>query len=252
MTAIVFSRGSTPFSQKFALSIFNTDLIEELMKREEKNLKMMHAEFIDALTLNGLQLKLINALQHLLALLSKPNFSFQELMQQIAKISNLYQEIDSELNKADRHKLSVTLELQAQEKIKQDLLFQANLLYERIQNHIRKNIAEAGRIQYSKAMLKKEEAAYLKEEAAHLLAISQERENIKEVLINLGETLGFKVLCYMNRSPLALRKDHNLPKNQDYKNLSRLLDEYNSHVDNSTIRAHINKLFPRPPRGPRP
>ncbi len=251
MTAIVFSRETTTFAQKFALSFSNTDRIEELLKREEKNLKMMYGEFIGALTLTSLQLKLINALKQLLALLSKPNFSFQELMQQLSKISNFYHEIDGELSKAERHKLSVTLQLQAQEKTKQDLIQQANLLYEHIQNNIQRKIAEKLSRKITLEKLEKEEAARLKEKAAREFAIKQERENIKEALINIGETLGFKVFCSKGRLFLELRKNYPLPEFNGYQNLSELLDEYNSDVDNSKLSAHIKKLFPKPPKGPR-
>ncbi len=145
-------------SENSKLNLGNLDeaRIENLIAREKTNLIEMFWQFMDNFVLCRLQIKLINALKHLLKLLTKPNISIQELKQQLLKISALYSEVNSELDKAKQHHQDLAFELLAQQKKADEHLVAASESY-----YIEKNNSYR---QHAEAEKKKKEAKEKKAE----------------------------------------------------------------------------------------
>lgn len=230
MTVILFSIDPATFKPKYFLNGKSESSLEKLIMHEENNLKMMHGEYFGAITLCRLQFKLINALKHLVDLITKPQTSLQELMQQLSKISALYLEINGELSKAKRHKDAISHEVQAQEKKLQEELLNENITYYQ----------------------EKAEAKHDKAQRARIAAISQNPEpeltldvnlRVKALLNNICQILGLKLIP--SHQGFKLAPHPHLQGDPHVQFIEKLLNEFNQcRLNGTALEASLHRISP--------
>ncbi len=202
MPSVLKSISKTP---KLFLGNIDKAHIEKLIAKEKSNLSEMYWQFLDNFVLCRLQLKLINALKSLLKLLNKPDLSLQELIQQLLKVSAIYSEVNSELDKAKQRHQELAFELQAQQKKADEHLISANESYYDEKNSSYRQHAQAEREKRQVKEKEAEEAAAIKQvliaqrnakaniERQKFIAEKQEQHKRLLELSKLNSTVGLSI-----------------------------------------------------------